>query len=167
VISLFIGGARSGKSEVAERCAARLPSPVTYVATCISFGECDPDMLARIAAHQARRPADWALLEVGCELPSTLHSLQGTALVDSLGSWIAACAAFDADAPALVSALGARQGDTVVVTEEVGLGVHPSTAIGGQFRDALGRVNQSVASVADEVWLVVAGHVLPLARGQW
>ena len=55
-----------------------------------------------------------------------------------------------------------RDGDTVVVSEEVGLGVHPSTAAGQQFRDALGELNQAVAGVADEVVLVVAGRALRL-----
>jgi adenosyl cobinamide kinase/adenosyl cobinamide phosphate guanylyltransferase len=57
-----------------------------------------------------------------------------------------------------------RTGDAVVVSEEVGLGVHPSSELGRHFRDALGDVNQAVAAVADRVLLVVAGRVLPLER---
>jgi len=67
------------------------------------------------------------------------------------------------DAGALCSALVERQGDSVVVSDEVGLGVHPSTSTGRQFRDALGSLNQAVSSVADRTYLVVAGRVLPLA----
>ena len=66
---------------------------------------------------------------------------------------------------ALLAALGARTGPTVLVSEEVGLGVHPSTEVGGRFRDALGSLNQAVAELADEVLLVIAGRVLPLERG--
>ncbi len=68
------------------------------------------------------------------------------------------------DADALCHALAHRDGPTVVVSEEVGLGVHPSTEAGRAFRDVLGDVNRAVADVADEVLLVVAGRVLPLAR---
>ena len=70
----------------------------------------------------------------------------------------------DADTDALCHALTHRDGPTVVVSEEVGLGVHPSTDVGRAFRDALGTVNRAVADVADEVLLVIAGRVLPLAR---
>ena len=62
----------------------------------------------------------------------------------------------------LIDVLSRRQGDTVIVSEEVGLGVHPSTEVGRAFRDVLGDVNRAVAEVADEVLLVVAGRVLPL-----
>jgi adenosylcobinamide kinase/adenosylcobinamide-phosphate guanylyltransferase len=162
VIALFLGGASSGKSEVAERFVARFPPAVTYVATWIPSGVADADMAARVAAHQARRPPDWKLMEVGPELPAVLATMPGTVLIDSLGTWVAGCADFAADVFGLENALGTRDGDTVLVSDEVGLGVHPSTALGGRFREALGVVNQAVASVADEVWLVVAGRVLPL-----
>jgi adenosyl cobinamide kinase/adenosyl cobinamide phosphate guanylyltransferase len=167
VITLFVGGASSGKSAIAERYVVRFPTPITYVATWESFGECDADMVARIALHRARRPASWDILEVGGALPAALRSLPGTALVDSLGTWVAATKNFAADASALVDALQTRAGDAVVVSEEVGLGVHPSTTLGGQFRTALGAVNQAVASAADEAWLVVAGRVVPLATVPW
>jgi adenosyl cobinamide kinase/adenosyl cobinamide phosphate guanylyltransferase len=65
---------------------------------------------------------------------------------------------------ALCDALRARAGDAVLVSEEVGLGVHPSSEAGRRFRDALGALNVAVAEVADEVLLVVAGRVLPLER---
>jgi adenosyl cobinamide kinase/adenosyl cobinamide phosphate guanylyltransferase len=68
------------------------------------------------------------------------------------------------DGAALCRALTERTGDSVVVSEEVGLGVHPSSAAGRRFRDALGTVNQDVAEVADQVLLVVAGRALPLHR---
>ena len=71
------------------------------------------------------------------------------------------------DVTALCDALRTRNGPTVVVSEEVGLGVHPSTEVGRQFRDTLGMVNAAVAEVAGDVWLVVAGRLLPLAaRGR-
>jgi adenosyl cobinamide kinase/adenosyl cobinamide phosphate guanylyltransferase len=67
-----------------------------------------------------------------------------------------------ADSTALCEALTRRRGDTVVVSEEVGLGVHPATEAGRRFRDQLGALNQAVAEIADRVLLVVAGRVLRL-----
>jgi adenosyl cobinamide kinase/adenosyl cobinamide phosphate guanylyltransferase len=162
VIVLVLGGARSGKSVIAERLAAALPPPVTYVATLAVDG--DPDLAARIARHRERRPAGWATVEAGRDLPALLRATAATALVDSLGPWVAAAPGMAADVAGLVDALHCRQGDTVVVSEEVGLGVHPATMPGRLFRDALGQANQSVAEVADEVLYAVAGRVLRPSR---
>jgi adenosyl cobinamide kinase/adenosyl cobinamide phosphate guanylyltransferase len=75
---------------------------------------------------------------------------------------MAASSNFEVDAAGLCQALRKRSGDTVVVSEEVGLGVHPSTEVGGRFRDALGELNRAVADIADEVFLVIAGRALRL-----
>jgi adenosyl cobinamide kinase/adenosyl cobinamide phosphate guanylyltransferase len=161
VITLVLGGARSGKSEIAEQLAARSPSPVSYVATAVVQG--DDDLAARVAAHQDRRPSDWKTIEAGADLVGALRSAgAGTVLVDALGPWVASHHDFLVDTGALVEALTARAGHAVVVSEEVGLGVHPSTEAGRHFRDALGELNRAIADVADEVLLVIAGRVLPL-----
>jgi adenosylcobinamide kinase / adenosylcobinamide-phosphate guanylyltransferase len=173
VVTLVLGGARSGKSEVAERLAGRLSKSVTYVATGppahttpVSDGGSggDEDWAARIAAHRDRRPPGWPTVEVapGAELAALVRSLEGVVLVDSLGSWLAGRPGFRVDGPALCAALRDRDGDTVVVSEEVGLGVHPYREIGRRFRDALGALNQEVAKAADRVLLVVAGRTLEL-----
>ena len=166
MITLFIGGASSGKSSVAERFAATLPPPVTYVATWPSVTD-DPAMAARVAAHRGRRPPAWGLVEVGADLAGALRGLSGTILVDALGTWVAGAPGLTVDIHGLCAALQEREEDTVVVSDEVGLGVHPSTAVGRCFREALGPVNEAFAAVADNVWLVVAGRVLPLARPAW
>jgi adenosyl cobinamide kinase/adenosyl cobinamide phosphate guanylyltransferase len=167
MIALVLGGARSGKSEVAEVLAGRAGGaggPVTYVATLVQGG--DEDLAARIGTHRARRPAHWATVEVAdTSLPDALARIAGTVLVDSLGPWVAGAPGMAVDASALCSALRDRDGDSVVVSEEVGWGVHPATEVGRAFRDALGTLNQSVADVADEVLLVVAGRCLRLERG--
>ena len=158
-LTLVLGGARSGKSAVAERLATTLPPPVTYIAT----GEVtDDDMAARIAAHQARRPDAWATREAGADLAGALIAVDGAALVDSLGTWVAAHDDLAIDLHALLEALKRRAASTVIVSEEVGLGVHPSSEAGRRFRDVLGEVNTAVAAVADDVLLVVAGRVLAL-----
>jgi adenosylcobinamide kinase/adenosylcobinamide-phosphate guanylyltransferase len=164
VISLVLGGARSGKSAVAERLVTRLPPPITYVATAL-VDQGDPDHVARVAAHRARRDPAWGTVEVaGSALAEVLQTTSGSVLVDSLGTWITGHAGLAADVEALRAALTSRRGDTVVVSEEVGLGVHPASELGRRFRDALGAANLAVAEVSDEVLLIVAGRVLPLER---
>jgi adenosylcobinamide kinase/adenosylcobinamide-phosphate guanylyltransferase len=159
VITLVLGGARSGKSEVAERLAHAMPGPVTYVATGAAT---DDDMAARIAAHKLRRPLEWSTVEVGADLPDVVAGLDGSLLIDALGTWVAAADGLKADGAALAAALRERAGDAVVVSDEVGLGVHPSSELGRRFRDALGEVNRAVADAADSVLLVVAGRTLEL-----
>jgi adenosyl cobinamide kinase/adenosyl cobinamide phosphate guanylyltransferase len=161
LIALVLGGARSGKSEVAERLATGLPQPVLYVAT-MHVGE-DTDLASRIEAHRSRRPTTWKTLEADHRLPAMLRKLSGTVLLDALGGWVASCPDMEVDTSDLASALLERGGDTVLVSEEVGMGVHPSTESGRRFRDALGSVNRAVSDVADEVLLVVAGRTLHLA----
>ena len=160
MITLILGGARSGKSALAERMMTKRPGPITYVATMAPSG--DPDLLARVVAHQRRRPSDWQTVEGLTDLAGVLRRNSGSVLLDSLGPWVAYHDETPVDVPALCGALLERVGDTVVVSDEVGLGVHPSSAAGRQFRDALGSVNYAVADVADEVLFVVAGRVLRL-----
>jgi adenosyl cobinamide kinase/adenosyl cobinamide phosphate guanylyltransferase len=162
VIVLVLGGTRSGKSAAAEALAGRLEPPVTYVATGWATPE-DPGMLARIEAHRAARPASWVTVEAGGDLLGALHRYPaGTMLVDALGTWVAAQPDLAVDGDALLAALRARTGTTVVVSEEVGLAVHPTTELGRRFVDVMGTLNQAVAGVADEVHLVVAGRTLRL-----
>lgn len=157
---LVLGGSRSGKSEFAERLIERLPEPRIYVATGTAV---DQDMAERIRRHRERRGAGYETVEAGGELAAAVAALPDQpALIDALGTWLAAHHGFEVDTQALVEALRGRTAPTVVVSDEVGLGVHPSTEIGRRFRDALGLVNQAVAAVADDVWLVVAGRGLPL-----
>ena len=161
MITLVLGGARSGKSAYAERMVARLPSPITYVAT-LSVGD-DPDLASLVERHRQQRPSEWCTVEAGLDLADVLRATSGSVLLDSLGPWVAAHGdAETIDREALCRALTEREGETVVVSDEAGLGVHPSSPMGRQFRDALGAVNQAVAAVSDRVLLVVAGRALRL-----
>lgn len=178
MLTLVLGGARSGKSQVAEDRAARAAAPggqVTYVATAsvtLPGQAVDQEWVARIAAHRARRPAGWHTVEVpaGGSLAGALDAVGGVALVDSLGTWVAGLDPGGADGaaapgPELVAALRRRRAAglaTVVVSEEVGLGGVAPVALARRFADALGELNQQVAGMCDEVLLVVAGRVLPL-----
>ena len=167
MITLVLGGTRSGKSEVAESLAADAAHAAgangraTYVAT---GSPSDAEMAARIAAHRARRPAGWATVEAETALPAVLAAVTGPAIVDSLGAWVAAHPDLRPDAAGLCRALGGRTAATIVVSEEVGLGVHAPTEAGRRFADALGELNRAVAEISNDVLLVVAGRVLRLAR---
>lgn len=163
MITLVLGGARSGKSAVAERLVAGRGEAVTYVATAV-VDPSDADHAARVAAHRDRRPADWTTVEVAADLPDVLRTTPGIVLVDSLGTWVTAHDGRRPDIGDLCAAVRDRAGDTVIVSEEVGLGVHPSSELGLRFRDVLGDANVAVAAIADDVVLVVAGRVLPLER---
>jgi adenosylcobinamide kinase/adenosylcobinamide-phosphate guanylyltransferase len=172
---LVTGGVRSGKSRHAEELLASYDD-VTYVAPGPTTAEdSDPDWMARIAAHQARRPAGWTTLETH-DLAAGLAS-SGPVLVDCLGTWLTAvldnASAWDAPTSHVqslvtdaldkaVSDLTAHPGPVILVTNEVGLGVVPEHRSGRLFRDLLGLVNQRIAAECDEVHLVVAGRVLRL-----
>lgn len=157
---LVLGGNRSGKSRFAESLLADADE-VEYLATATARPD-DAEWTARIAAHQARRPAHWRTLETS-DVAAALRRPGPAILVDSVSLWLAA--ALDAvDLAArtddLCAAWAATERRVVAVSDEVGSGVVPETIAGRRFRDELGLLNQRLAATADEVQLVVAG--LPL-----
>jgi adenosylcobinamide kinase / adenosylcobinamide-phosphate guanylyltransferase len=164
--TLLLGGARSGKSALAVRMAQGWPAPVTYVATAEAS---DEDMARRIARHRAERP-QWPVVEEPIELARVLgDNPSGGLVVDCLNLWVANLLRRGTEEEALVSEAGAaaelaasRGGPAVVVSNEVGLGVHPATEQGRRFRDVLGRVNAVWAAAAERSFLVVAGRVVEL-----
>ena len=164
--SVFVlGGARSGKSRFAVD-SYRVRADVTFLATARAA---DGDMAARIARHRADRPPAWRTIEEPYELVPRLRACaaDGAVIVDCLTLWVSnLMLRGDGDewivkeADELAALLGSFPGDVTLVSNEVGEGVHPSTAEGRRFRDLLGTVNQRVAAVAARVVLMVAG--LPL-----
>ncbi len=175
--TLVLGGARSGKSVEAERRLETYPD-VLYVATG-GGREDDPDWADRVAAHRSRRPGSWRTAET-CDLVPLLAEPDGPALlIDCLALWLTdamdAVGAWDEDRwersgarelgdriAELAAAVRATRRTVVLVSNEVGSGVHPATAAGRRFRDELGRVNAAVAAECESVLLAVAGTVLPL-----
>ena len=171
---LVTGGVRSGKSVHAESLIAAGVG-VTYVAPGRPADGHDPDWDARVALHRSRRPAGWSTAETA-DLAHACRSATGPVLIDCLGTWLTAVLDGEQlwDEPVRVAgaAVAARLdpfcdalrqvAEAVVVTNEVGLGVVPSHRSGVLFRDVLGTVNQRVASVCDEVHLVISGRVLRL-----
>lgn len=161
---LVLGGARSGKSDYAERRAEALGGALVYIAT----GEAlDAEMAERIARHRADRGPRWHTVEAPLELAAALarEAREGRAvLVDCLTLWISNLMHAGRD-PAtetdhLVAALATAAGPVVLVANEVGLGIVPENALARRFRDAAGRVNRRIAEIADEVQFIAAG--LPL-----
>lgn len=168
-IILITGGARSGKSAYAERRAAEIGGAAV---TCVATAEpLDAEMERRIARHRAERPQAWATREAPRDAAAAVRSARTeTVLVDCLTVLAsnallaaeaegeeAAEAAVRGEARALCEAALERTGTTLVVTNEVGMGVHPPTALGRWYRDALGRANALLAASADEVVLMVSG----------
>ena len=135
------------------------PAPWRYIATAEAL---DAEMAERIAAHRARRDIRWTTLDAPHDLPAVIAAVPAQpALVDCLTLWLTnrmlADAALDDEGDALVAVLRARKAPTVVVANEVGLGIVPQTPLGRRFRDAAGILNQKVAAAADAVHFVAAG----------
>ncbi len=170
---LLLGGARSGKSRHAVAIARAQTRPTAFVATAEAF---DDGMRARIARHRAERPEDWLTVEEPLALPAACRALPAAielVLVDCLTVWVGnrivrghADHAILADAVELAGLLAERRRSWVIVSNEVGEGVHPPTADGMRFRDTLGLVNQQIAAVADCVTLMVAGLPLVVKDGR-
>ena len=160
-LTFVLGGTRSGKSRFAlARATAIGGDRVTYVATARPG---DPELDARIAGHRRVRPAAWRTLEAQADLAGVLAKAdpRDVLLVDSLTLWVAWCLDDGVEVgPAWDSAfrqLAARATASVVVSDEVGLGIVPETVLGRRFRDEIGALHQRLAAVADPVVLLVAG----------
>jgi adenosylcobinamide kinase / adenosylcobinamide-phosphate guanylyltransferase len=167
-LTLLIGGARAGKSHLSARLAERAGLPVTFIATAEAG---DDEMEARIARHRADRPPEWTTVEEPLHLARALDlaDTEGTVIVDCLTLWVSNLQLSGLEDEAVQNRAedaarraANRKGPTIVVTNEVGSGVHPSSEMGRRFRDLLGRVNNIWADQADTAFLVVAGRVLPL-----
>lgn len=166
---LVVGGARSGKSDFAIEAARRRQRLTTFVATAQAG---DADMADRISRHQADRPTSWGLVEEPLALAKAVEAVPAdhVIVVDCLTLWAANLMFADrteaeivAEATEVATALRRREPLSIVVTNEVGLGVHPETSMGREYRDLLGRVNAAVAAVADTTLFFAAGLAMPLA----
>jgi hypothetical protein len=167
MITFLVGGARSGKSSLAVEMGVRHQGPVVFIATAEAF---DADLATRIARHRHERP-EWPTIEAPIELGDAVTATPSDSfvIVDCLTVWLANLFHHLPDEPArrdrvdaFLQAVSARTAPTVVISNEVGLGLHPETALGRDYRDELGRLNQRVAAVAQRSLLLVAGRALPL-----
>ncbi|MCB8875688.1 bifunctional adenosylcobinamide kinase/adenosylcobinamide-phosphate guanylyltransferase [Acidisoma silvae] len=158
-VTLILGGARSGKSRHGESLIAALPAPWTYIATAEAW---DEEMRTRIAAHRARRDDRWRTVDAPLALPEALRDAgDAPVLVDCLTLWLTNLMLAERDATAatddLLANLAARAAPTVLVANEVGLGIVPDHKLGRDFRDEAGILHQRIAAQADRVLFMVAG----------
>lgn len=177
-LTLVLGGIRSGKSAFAEEMVQDLGTPTLYLATGLAT---DPEMKERIQRHRAARPSHWATLEEPLNLAPALDAALGGAdqpqavLIDCLDVWVSnmlldrqdqerhqieseVLSALDA----LLETCSRCAAHVVMVSSEVGLSLVSTNSLGRGFQDILGLVNQRVATVADRVYLVVAGIPLEI-----
>lgn len=175
--TLLLGGARSGKSALAERLARESGKQVVYLATAHAG---DGEMAARIEHHRARRPTEWETVEEATALADRLRELCAPGrivLVDCLTLWLTNLlfaegqvypelgpvtlpALFAQERAALLAWLDNAEGEVIFVSNEVGMGIVPFGAVSRCFADEAGRLNQEVAARCERVLFVAAG--LPL-----
>jgi len=176
---LLLGGARSGKSTCAEQMAEKHGGRVLYVATAQAL---DPEMVHRIEKHKAQRPHSWQTLEIPQGVAAVLKdkiAQAETVLLDCLTMLVSnlvltvtdeesepdetrATKIVNAEIESLLTLIRENEADWIIVSNEVGMGLVPPYPLGRVYRDLLGWTNRKVAEVADEVYLLVAGMLLPL-----
>ena len=168
--NLILGGVRSGKSRQAILLATASALRGARTGFLATARAADGDMARRIARHQGDRPKSWRTVEEPYQITEACRSLTDRVdliVLDCLTLWVSnlllrgdAAEEVLAAADALAGLVGERRASLIIVSNEVGSGVHPPTEIGVRFQDTLGSVNQRLAAAADRVTLMVAG--LPL-----
>jgi adenosylcobinamide kinase / adenosylcobinamide-phosphate guanylyltransferase len=167
-MTLLLGGARSGKSELSARLATSSGRPVVVLATAEAR---DEEMDERIRRHRDARPPSWTTVEEPLALSSAVGALppDASVVLDCLSLWVsnsmeagAVDDAIVAEAREVAASLARREPPSVVVSNEVGLGIVPANPLARRYRDVLGRVNVAFAHAATDAYFVVAGKALPL-----
>ncbi|NUF53391.1 bifunctional adenosylcobinamide kinase/adenosylcobinamide-phosphate guanylyltransferase [Acinetobacter seifertii] len=168
MLQLILGGARSGKSRLAEQTAISTQLPVTYVATAQAL---DPEMQSRIAHHQNQRPAHWSLIEEPLFLANALKKIDQPnqiILVDCLTLWLTNLLLLEDqsvqqfECEQLLKVLPTLESEIILVSNETGLGVVPLGEISRRFVDESGRLHQALGQIADKVVFCVAGFPMIL-----
>jgi len=168
MLQLILGGARSGKSRLAEQTAINMQLAVTYVATAQAL---DPEMQSRIEHHQNQRPAHWSLVEEPLLLAKTLQKIDRPnqiILVDCLTLWLTNLLLLDDqsiqqfECEQLLKVLPTLESEIILVSNETGLGVVPLGEISRRFVDEAGRLHQALGQIADKVVFCVAGFPMIL-----
>ena len=162
---LVTGGARSGKSVFAEKRTKQLGSSLIYIATSEVI---DSEMKKRVEEHQARRGSEWQTLHAPINLTEALIETdgKGPCLVDCVTFWLNNLIFHDEDIDAatkeLITVLNERSDPVVLVTNEIGSGIIPENALARRFLDEAGRLNQTIAQIADEVYVSISGIPLQI-----
>lgn len=172
---LLLGGARSGKSRLAQEMAQRISARVLYVATATAG---DADMQQRIIRHRKERPGSWQTLEASCNLGQAISGYTSdcdVVLIDCITLLVNNIFCLHDDKQFaeidetildnevqqeitdLINCIRSTTASFIIVSNETGLGLVPENRMGRLYRDCLGRANQSLAQIADEVYFLVAG----------
>ena len=168
MLQLILGGARSGKSRLAEKLAADSGCAVTYIATSQPL---DGEMNERVRHHRERRPPHWALIEEPIELARVLREnarVETCLLVDCLTLWLTNLLMLEnpqrltEERDALLQCLGELPGEILFVSNETGMGVVPLGELTRRFVDEAGWLHQALAERCQRVVLTVAGLPLTL-----
>ena len=168
MLQLILGGARSGKSRLAEKLAAESALAITYIATSQPL---DGEMNERVRHHRERRPGHWGLVEEPLELARVLRDSAGAEtflLVDCLTLWLTNLLMLedpqrlDAERDALLACLAELPGEIVFVSNETGMGVVPLGELTRRYVDEAGWLHQALAERCQRVVLTVAGLPLTL-----
>ena len=170
-LTVILGGARSGKSAFAVEFGTAHDGKVIYVATA---PDSDKDMADRIDRHRDERPSDWTTIEEQLDLAGALNTTEeALVIIDCLTLWTSNLmwkGSTDDEIHAIAerTARGAaeRSAPTIAISNEVGMGVHPDTALGRRYRDVLGRVNQLWVAASASSLLLIAGRAIEL-RDPW
>jgi adenosyl cobinamide kinase/adenosyl cobinamide phosphate guanylyltransferase len=171
VLTVLLGGARSGKSRAAVRIARATTGRVCYVATSPRI-DGDRELDARIDAHRAERPPNWDTIEAETDLAGAIAAAADAfVIVDCLTVWLGNLlhhglddAAVGAASEASIDAAVQRSAGSVIITNDVGSGIVPADAMTRRYRDLLGGINQRWVAVSDAAHLVVAGRALSLTE---
>lgn len=172
-LTFITGGCRSGKSTYAVELAKKSGGKTAFVATAVGF---DAEMRGRIKAHKAQRPAAWKTFEEPEKL-SALIAQQAvafdTVIIDCITVYLTnlmigkkSAKEIEAEVSALITAIRSSRSRFIIVSNEVGMGIVPATALGRKFRDLAGTVNKSLAAAADRVILMVSGLPLTVKNGK-
>ena len=158
-LSVLLGGARSGKSDLSARLASASGRPVVVIVTAEAR---DEEMTDRIRRHRAARPSSWTTVEAPRALREAVRELEGGAfaVLDCLTLWVSNLMEAGVSDDEIVDE--AREVATTLVTNEVGLGIVPMHELARRYRDTLGRVNAAFVSEAERAYLMVAGRALSL-----
>ena len=168
MLQLILGGARSGKSRLAEKLAAESGCAVTYIATSQPL---DGEMNERVRHHRERRPEHWALIEEPIELARVLRDnarADACLLVDCLTLWLTNLLMLEdpqrlnTERDALLECLADLPGEIVFVSNETGMGVVPLGELTRRYVDEAGWLHQALAERCQRVVLTVAGLPLTL-----
>ncbi|MBI5188060.1 MAG: bifunctional adenosylcobinamide kinase/adenosylcobinamide-phosphate guanylyltransferase [Nitrospirae bacterium] len=161
-IIFVTGGARSGKSTFALKEASKISGKKAYIATAEAL---DEEMKQRIEDHKRQRGDDWVTYEEPLKIAELVEEIKGkysVILIDCLTLWLSnlihADLNFKAEIGHLIPSLVTSHSSLVyIISNEVGMGIVPENEMARRFRDMAGLLNQKVAEVADEVYMVVAG----------